>query len=214
MVQTIPAQKVTLLDLESQFNLERNSEPKFFREWQEDLPELNELDQQILDEVRTDYLHLSKLPILEPIVKMVILGPLLRRACFYRSPFYITAEKEVEIVSEDQGTIIRGRLDLLAFTPEFWVTVIESKRTQFSLEAGVPQALAYMLGSPNQNKPTLGFVSNGPDFTFLKLVKENHPQYGRCLRRALPTRHFYIDTDGDLYMVLRILKKLSLLVSS
>lgn len=206
MVKTIPAQKVTLLDLESQFNLERTSESQFFLEWQEDLPELNELDKQVLDEVRADYLHLSKLPILEPIVKMVILGPLFRRASFYRSPFYITAEKEVEITSEDEGTIIRGRLDLLVFTPEFWVTVIESKRTQFSLEAGIPQALAYMLGSPHKNKPALGFVSNGPDFVFLKLVQETNPQYGR-------SQHFHIDTEGDLYTVLSILKKLAKIVS-
>ncbi|MHC5737709.1 restriction endonuclease subunit R [Nostoc sp.] len=57
------------------------------------------------------------------------------------------------------------------------VLVIESKRSSFSLLEAIPQALVYMLANPNQDKPTFGLVTNGSDFIFLKLTKENQPKY-------------------------------------
>ncbi|WP_293106420.1 hypothetical protein [Moorena sp. SIOASIH] len=54
---------------------------------------------------------------------MVIISPLLRLAGFYRHPFEITAEKEVKITSKDEGMIFTGRIDILIFQPELWVTV-------------------------------------------------------------------------------------------
>ena len=62
---------------------------------------LSDEEKQALDEVKRDYLHLSAYTILEPIVKMVVLSPLLKLAGFYRPPFYLTAEKEVQITSEE-----------------------------------------------------------------------------------------------------------------
>ncbi|NEQ41717.1 MAG: hypothetical protein F6K40_38245 [Okeania sp. SIO3I5] len=74
---------------------------------------------------------------------------MLKWAGFYRHPFFITGEKEVRISSEDEAKIITGRLVILVFTPEFLVLVIEAKKTAYSLDVGIPQALAYMLASPN-----------------------------------------------------------------
>ncbi|HLO52207.1 MAG TPA: type I restriction endonuclease [Kamptonema sp.] len=205
MVQTIQAINVILHDLKDKFGLERTDNHEFFREWQDDLPELTDAEKQALDEVKGDYQHLSEYPMLEPIVKLVVLGPLLKLAGFYRPPFYLSAEKEVEISSEDEGTIVTGRLDLLVFTPEFWILVIEAKKAQYSLEAGIPQALAYMLGSPNPEKPAFGFITNGPNFIFLKLIQQGTPKYGRS--------HFFsLDNEDDLYTVLRILKRLGQLM--
>lgn len=205
MVQTIQARNVILHDLKEKFGLERTDDPNFFREWQDDLPELTDSEKQALDEVKGDYLHLSEYPLLEPIVKLVVLGPLLKLAGFYRPPFYLSAEKEVQISSDDEGTIVTGKLDLLVFTPEFWILVIEAKKAQYSLEAGIPQALAYMLGSPNLEKPALGFITNGPNFIFLKLMQQGTRKYGRS--------HFFsLDNEDDLYTVLRILKRLGQLM--
>jgi hypothetical protein len=86
MVQTIQAQNIKLHDLIEEFGLQRTEDEQFFREWQDDLPELTNLEKQALDEVKADYLHLSEYPILEPIVKLVVLSPLLRLAGFYRVP--------------------------------------------------------------------------------------------------------------------------------
>jgi hypothetical protein len=200
MVETIQAKNIELHDLIEKFGLQRNNDPQFFREWQDNLPELTDLEKQALDEVKDDYIHLSEYNILEPVVKLVVLSPLLRMAGFYRAPFYLTGEKEVRIESDDEGTIITGRLDLLVFTPEFFVLVIEAKKAQLSLEAGIPQALAYMLGSPNSEKPILGFVTNGIDFIFLKLTQQETPQYATSYSLTLRSE------DG-LYKVLKVLKR-------
>ncbi|MGK7900488.1 MAG: type I restriction endonuclease [Hormoscilla sp.] len=199
------AEYITLRQLRHKFNLERTEDEQFFREWQDDLPELTDLEKQLLDEVKSDYRYLSESIMLEVIVKMVVLSPLLRLAGFYRPPFDITAEKEINISSFDEETIIKGRIDILIFKPEFWITVIETKRTQYSLEAAIPQALAYMLSNP-QPSPVLGFVTNGGEYRFLKLLKESTPKYAQ-------SDLFSIDSRNDLYTVLIVLKHMAQLVS-
>lgn len=206
MVQTIQDQNVNLYDLKANFGLQRTDYPQFFSEWQEDLPDISDSEKQALDDVKADYLHLSKYPILEPIVKLVVLSPLLRLAGFYRPPFYLAAEKEVRISSQDNGFIVSGRLDLLIFNPDFWIMVIEAKKAQYSLVAGIPQALAYMLGSPDKEKPAFGFVTNGFEFIFLKLSQENTPKYAESDLLSLLRR------QNDLYLVLKVLKRLGQLV--
>lgn len=206
MIQTIQAQKISLNDLIEKFSLERANDEQFFREWQDDLPELSDAEKQALDEVKADYRHLSRYTILEPVVKLVVLSPLLKLAGFYRPPFYLTGEKEVEIISEDEETLVKGRLDLLVFTPQFWILVIEAKGARYSLEVGIPQALTYMLGSPDSEKPAFGLVTNGTEFRFLKLVKQGTPKYAQSYLFAL-------DSRDDLYTVLRILKRFGQLVS-
>lgn len=200
MVETIQAQNITLYDLEAKFGLQRIDDEQFFREWQDNLAELTDSEKQALDEVTADYMHLSKYPILEPVVKLVVLAPLLRLAGFYRAPFYLSAEKEVIIESEDEGTIVRGRLDLLVFTPDFWVLVIEAKKSQYSLEVGIPQALAYMLGNPHPEKSALGFVTNGIDFIFLKVTNQGTPKYAESYS-------FTLRSENGLYTVLKVLKR-------
>jgi len=206
MVQTIQAKDITLAQLTQSFGLKRTDETQFFREWQDNLPELTDSEKQVLDEVKADYIHLSQYTLLEPLVKMVVLSPLLKLAGFYRPPFYLSAEKEVKIVSEDEGTIIAGRIDVLVFQPEFWVTVIEAKQAAYSIEAAVPQALGYMLGNPGSEKPALGFVTNGSTFQFLKLAKRDTPKYAR-------SDLFSLYSSDGLYSVVRVLKRIAQLVA-
>ena len=202
MVQIIQGKDVNFNQLIEQFNLQRTDDENFFREWRDNLPELNELEKQNIEEIKTEYQHLSRYPILEPVVKMVVLSPLLRLAGFYQPPFYIASEEEVEISSEDEGTIIRGRIDILVFHPPFWVLVIEAKRAQYSLAVAIPQALAYMLADTTPLKPVFGFVTNGNEFRFIKLIKAETPQY------ALSDL-FALDSRDDLYTVIKVLKRLA-----
>lgn len=206
MVQVVQAKNLTLAQLIEQFELQRSDDAQFFKEWREDLPELSDTEKQVLDDVKASYLHLSDYPLLEPLVKMVVLSPLLRLAGFYKPPFYLAAEKEVELVSTDEDTIVRGRIDILVFQPELWILAIEAKQTQYSLEAGIPQALAYMLAQSNSEKPGFGFITNGIDFIFLKLVRQARPTYGL----SYP---FSLRRGDDLYTVASILKHLVQLVS-
>ncbi|WP_019502874.1 hypothetical protein [Pseudanabaena sp. PCC 6802] len=142
-MQTISAANLDITDLIQSFSLERCFDREFFSEWQEDLPELSETEQQVLDEVRADYENLSAYGLLEPLVKMVVLSPLLKLAGFYRLPFRVVAEQEMEIRSDEDGIQITGKIDILVFVPELWVTVIEAKRTSYSVIRGIPQLLAY-----------------------------------------------------------------------
>jgi len=69
---------------------------------------------------------------LENTVKMVVLSPLLDLAGFYQRPFRISTEKQLEILSEDEGTIVKGKIDVLVLQEQFWILVIEAKRLNFS----------------------------------------------------------------------------------
>ena len=80
--------------------------------------------------------------------------------------------------------------------------VIESKRAELSLKVGIPQVLAYMLGAPQLERPVYGLVTNGSNFVFLKLEQQGVPTFDR-------SREFVLETDHDLEMVLRIMKRLA-----
>ncbi len=202
MAVTLQAEKVTLYDLENQFKLKLTNDKAFFPECRGDVPELKDLDKTILDRIKNNYLNLAKRGLLEDMVKMVVLSPLLDLAGFYLPPFYTTSEKSVEIAEEDEEVLIRGKIDILVLQSQLWVLVIESKKAGFSLEAGIPQALSYMLASVGKDRPIFGFVTNGSNFIFLKLVKEDVPVYGL-------SDEFSLRRGNDLYSVLGILQKLS-----
>lgn len=207
MVQTIPAQDITINDLKTKFNLQQTNERQFFREWQDNLPEVSESEKQSLERIKTNFLNLIEYPpMLENAVKMVVLSPLLDLAGFYQRPLRISTEKQVEIVSEDEGTIIKGKIDVLVLQEQLWILVIEAKKAQFSLEPGIPQALAYMLDHPHPEKPIFGLVTNGSNFIFIKLIKQERSLY------AL-SDEFTLRRANDLYIVLKILKQFGHLVS-
>jgi hypothetical protein len=208
MVQIIQATNINLYELERKFGLQLSEDEQFFREWVDDLPELTELEKQQLDRVKASYFNLAKRPMLESIVKMVVLSPLLDMAGLYLSPFSITAEEEVQISAEDDGTIIRGRIDVLVVQNQLWILIIESKRAGFSLEEVIPQALAYMLANPELNQPTFGMVTNGSHFIFIKLVKQDTPQ------SALSSEFSLRRPGNELYSVLSILKRLTQLLGA
>lgn len=208
MVQTIQATNISLYDLKMKFGLQQVDDEQFFREWVDDLPQLTDLEKQQLDRVKASYFNLLERPMLETTVKMVVLSPLLDMANFYLSPFSITAEEEVQISAEDDGTIIRGRIDVLVIQNQLWILVVESKRAGFSLEEVIPQALAYMLANPDVSKPTFGMVTNGSHFIFIKLIKQDIPKY------ALSYEFSFRRPGNELYSVLSILKRIGQLLGT
>jgi hypothetical protein len=201
MTQLLQAERVTLADLETHFALNLAEDAAFFSEWQDSLLPVSPTEQGYLDQVKASYLNLAKRPVLEEMVKMVVLSPLLQLAGFYLPPFYTTSEQSVEVTEEDKGVMIRGKIDVLVIQDQLWILVIESKQSGLSLEVGIPQALAYMLANPQPDKPLFGFVTNGSNFIFLKLVQQPQPLY------AL-SDEFTLRRSGDLNWVLAILKRL------
>ncbi|OYE03784.1 type I restriction endonuclease [Nostoc sp. 'Peltigera membranacea cyanobiont' 232] len=208
MVQFIQAQNVGLAYLEERFGLQLAEEEAFFIEWFDNLPEITDLEKQDLDRVKLHFLRLVKRPPLsEETVKLVVLSPLLNLAGFYDEPFYIRGEQSIEISAENEEEVIRGKIDILVIQEKLWLLVIESKRSSFSLLEAIPQALAYMLADPSQDKPTFGLVTNGSDFIFLKLAKQNQPRY------AISDQFTLLKRKSELYQVLSVLKNLSQILS-
>ncbi|MBW4556251.1 MAG: restriction endonuclease subunit R [Trichormus sp. ATA11-4-KO1] len=208
MVQFIQAQNVGIAYLEERFGLQQTDDESFFPEWWDNLPEITDLERQYLNRVKTNYLRLVKHPpILENAVKMVVLSPLLDLAGFYDDPFYFATEESIELALEDQGKIIRGRIDVLVIQEQFWLLVIESKRASFSLLEAIPQALTYMLANPHPENPVFGCVTSGEDFQFIKLIKQDKPEYALSDKFTLSKR------ENELYKVLSILKNLSKILS-
>ncbi|MHC5596751.1 MAG: restriction endonuclease subunit R, partial [Nostoc sp.] len=149
MTQTIQAKDTDLRYLIDKFGIQLVLDDLFFHEWQENLPEINDVDKQLLDKVKTGYLNLLNYPpLLEDVVRMAIVDPLLFIGDFYLAPFYVKSEESIDIAVPDEDVIIKGRMDTLILKDQFWVMIIESKRASFSIEQGLAQILAYMLGNP------------------------------------------------------------------
>lgn len=206
MVQTIQAKNITLEELQEEFGLQLTTNPEFFPEWQEDFVSLTDEEKRLLQRVKSNYFNLfNRGTILEDAVKMVVLSPLLDLAGFYQPPFAIKTETAIEIVAEDEGVIVRGKIDVLVIQQRFWVLVIESKSTKFDVMEALPQALVYMLSNPRSEQPSFGCLVNGREFVFVKLVRGEVPIYSRSYALS-------IERDNELEQVFGVLRRIGQLV--
>jgi len=204
MTQTLQARTITLRDLIDDFKLELVRDEEFFREWQDDLPNISDTEKASLDQIKESYFNLIEYPpLLEKTVQVTILGPILFTGGFFLPPFHIRAEKSIEITAEDAETIVRGQADLIVLKDDFWVLAIESKENFFSVEVGLAQLLTYMLAAPHaKTRPGFGLIVAGGSFMFIKLVCGERNRYAR-------SRIFEIANPGnELYEVLAVLKRL------
>ena len=208
MTQTIQAKTLTLHDVETKFNFQLCEDEEFFREWIDDLPEITDDKKRSLDKLKAGYMNSVKYAMIEDTVKMVVLAPLLFLADFYLTPFHIETEKSVELTIEDEDIIVRGSIDVLLFLQSFWVVAIEAKRSQYSVEAGLPQLLFYMLNDPSPEQVTFGLLTNGSSFRFIKVSKQDTPQY------AVSKLFDIANPRNELYEVFRILKRVAGIISS
>lgn len=207
MTQSLQAKTLTLHDVKTKFNLQLAEDEQFFPEWIDDLPEITDEEKRYLDKVKAGYTNSAEYPMIEDTVKMVVLAPLLFLADFYLTPFHIESEKSVELVTVDEDILVRGSIDILLLMESFWVVAIEAKRAQYSLEAGLLQLLFYMLSNPNPDRPTFGLLTNGSNFRFIKLIKQDTPQYALSYE-------FVIDRAQDFYEVFRIFKRIAAVVTN
>ncbi len=205
MAQAIAAKDVTLRQLKQSFGLQMSEDSAFFAEWLDDFAALSESDRHLLDRVKSNFLELMEdPPMLENTVKMVVLAPLLDLAGFYHKPFRIETETSVALEMEDEGTIIRGRIDILVLKNRLWLLVIESKRSDFAVTRAIPQALAYMLSNTEIVQPTFGMITNGNEFLFLKSSEQ---KYANSRLFSL------VNPNNELYSVLQVLKHLGSKIS-
>jgi predicted type IV restriction endonuclease len=205
MVQTLPIEQLTLYDLEQQFGLQEVEASSFFTEWQHDLPALTSAERERLTRVEAAYANLERRSLLENTVKLAIVAPLLDLAGLFLPPFYVTTETTVEIVTETDEQLYRGRLDVLVLKDQLWVLVIESKRAEFSLKVGLPQMLGYMLAAPESSLPLYGLVTNGSSFLFVKVDRQGKPRYAR-------SKELILSQDDGLARTLQVMKRLANIV--
>lgn len=203
MVQTLQAETVTLRTLIDLYGLEYVRNQAFFSEWG-NVPDLSSLEKQLLDQIQEGFFNLRNYPpLLESTVNSAVLSPLLFIGKFFQPPFHIRLEKSIELTTEDNNTVIRGRIDFIIFNQQLWVTVIESKQVAYSVEAGLDQLLAYLLAAPETQNTAYSMITSGGSFMFVKLVKGNPPRYAT-------SDVFDIRNHGnELYDALKILKRLS-----
>ena len=200
MVQAIAAKDVTLRELKQNFGLQISQNPTFFTEWLDSFTPLREEEHHLLDRVKANFLELMEdPPMLENTVKMVVLAPLLDLAGFYHKPFRIETETAITLEMKEEGTVIRGRIDVLVIRNQLWLLVIESKRSDFAVTRAIPQALAYMLSNSETVQSTFGMITNGNEFLFLK-TSQNEYANSRLFSLVNP--------NNELYEVLQILKQL------
>jgi hypothetical protein len=196
----------SLADVESRFGLQRNEDAAFFSEWQESLPSLTDSEQASLEIMRRRLLyHRADGDLLEGAVTLLVVSPLLELAGFYDPPFKMKAEASVELSVEDGEETLRGRIDVLIMQHQFWVLVLESKKTMISARSVLPQALAYMMASTNPDRPLFGVLTNGDDVLFVKVAGQP-PSYGLSRAFSLYT------LASEQQSVLQILKQVGQMI--
>jgi hypothetical protein len=193
----------TLAEAERRFNLARTEDEAFFLEWQAELPEISTTEQTALDELRRRYIYQRSLgQLLEGTVTLLLASPLLAIAGFYDPPFRVRAEESVQLTLDDGEEVLQGRIDVLVLLNQFWVVVVESKKTALSAWTALPQTLAYLMANPQPEQPSFGVVTNGDDILFVKLVQTAPRRYGL-------SRVFAPFTSGrELSSTLQILKRI------
>lgn len=205
MVQSLAISKTitSLADVEDRFNLTPTQNPQFFLEWFQDLPELTNDEMRSLDRIQQRFLRHRRLgKVAEGMVNLLLVSPLLEMAGFFDEPFLISTEPQVEILIEDRDELLRGRIDTLVIHQRLWVLVVESKRS-ISFEAAITQALTYMMGNPQPEKPVYGLVTDGSLSMFIKLLKQDSPQYDFSDTFSLLLRR-----QNKLYEMLRVMKRI------
>ncbi|MCL1466261.1 type I restriction endonuclease [Argonema galeatum] len=208
MVETVGITKAitNLNDIRSKFNLSEATDPQFFTEWYEELPEIGESEKQSLNRLKNRYLYYAgEGPITEGTVNIIMLSPLLELMGLCDPPFKVLGEQYVKVEIEGGGEeepILEGFIDALVVRNKLWVVLIESKRYGFSVRQALPQTLAYMMANPTSEMPTFGMITNGEDYIFIKLNKQVR-QYGFSNKFTLSNPQ-----TNELYEVMRVMKRI------
>ena len=174
MAKVVAVTKVfkSLADVEAKLSLGRSDDAGFFPEWRLPLSNLTTAERDRLSLIRQRLLyHRSGGDLLEGAVMLLVASPLLELAGFYDPPFQLKSEVSVDISVDDGEEILRGRIDALILQQNFWVLVVEAKKTTISTRSALPQTLAYMMANHQlDERPTFGLMTNGDDVLFVKLA--------------------------------------------
>lgn len=198
----------TLRQAHRLFNLVRETDATFFEEWQGALPALTAAEISQLEHLQDRYLrYLEEGEISEGTANIIIISPFLNALGLCDPPYRIRGEQWMQLAldvdTETGPTVLEGRIDALILQEQFWLVVVEGKRGGFNVLQAVPQALAYMMATPETAHPVYGLVTNGYDYLFIKLVKGERSLYALSHNFTL-----LADAQHNLLQVARIMKRL------
>lgn len=207
MTTTLDTRNLSLEDVYHLLKIERQLNNSFSSLLS--LESLTEDEQQDLEEIRNNFdNYYSWGKISEGQVKFLTIAPLMWLAGFYNFTVKITLEENIaDIYIEDEDTIIKGRMDILAvnknkakttITP-FWILVIETKNSSVEALEGLPQLLTYAYKSLEDQESVWGLTTNGLRYQFVYLQQGNPPIY-----QLLPELNL-IDSDRTIQL-LQVLK--------
>ena len=202
MIQVLQANRLTLRDVKDKFGLRRTRDADFFTAWQQPSEPLGGYERKVFDQAQASFLYLAEDVVQEPLVKMIVISPLLLVAGFYQKPFLTFAERTTDIKITVSEEVIRGRIDVLVVNENIWITVVEAKNSQLSLDLGLPQTLAYMASSQQKAQPLFGLVTNGTHLEFVKLDLETGLY-------SLSKTYSLNNPGNDLYDVANVLSAIS-----
>lgn len=181
---TLDVRNLSLADVYRFLRLERRLNNSFSSL---SLEPLTKVEQQELNKIRNNFdNYYSWGKISEGQVKFLILAPLMWLAGFYHSTIKITLEENIaDICIEDEDTIIKGRMDILAVnnteaqrnTTSLWILVVEAKNSSVEALEGLPQLLTYAYKSLEQQQSVWGLTTNGLNYWFVYLQQGNPPTY-------------------------------------
>ncbi|MBD2608091.1 restriction endonuclease subunit R [Scytonema hofmannii FACHB-248] len=178
------------------------------------LESLTEFEQQELLQIQNIFRsYYSEGKISEGQIKFLFLAPLMKLAGFYRTSIKITLEENIADISvEDEDTIIKGRMDILAVnqtearttTTPFWILVIEAKNSSLNAFDGLPQLLTYAYKGIEQQSSVWGLTTNGMDYQFVYIQQGNPPIY-QLLPKLDITR---VESSIELLQVLKAISQI------
>ena len=205
MVAVAVTEAITSInEAEETFGLTRSRDSQFFTEWQTGLAPLTPGEEASCDRIKRSYEHNSaEGPLTESTINLLLVSPLLYLSSLCDPPFKLRAETTVEITANEGDLTLRGRIDALTLQDQLWIVLVESKQAKFSFFSAIPQALAYMMASPQTERPVYAMVTNGDAFLFIKLVQTPTPTYALSDDFSL-----FRQSQNQLYNVLQILKAL------
>lgn len=174
---------------------------------------ITESEQQKLEEIRNlfrNYYASGKIS--EGLIKFLFIAPLMNLAGFYIPTIKITLEEKIaDIFIEDEDTLIKGRMDILAVnkqqgrneTTPFWILVIETKNSSVNVSEGLPQLLTYAYKGIEQQSSVWGLTTNGMDYQFVYIQQGSLPIY-QLLPKLDITRP---ESSVELLQVMKAIRK-------
>jgi hypothetical protein len=109
----------------------------------------------------------------------------------------------VRLTLDDGEEVLQGRIDVLVLLDQFWVVVLEAKKTALSIWTALPQTLAYLVANPQPEHPSFGMMINGDEILFVKLVQGSQRVY------AVSRVFAPFTSSQELYSTLQILKQIA-----